>query len=90
MITIYGKENCPYCEAAKGFFQFLDMEYEYRDATSDKEVQSEFRRLFPEAKTVPQIIIDNHHIGGYEELIEVTDENGELQWNLIKNKSEVI
>ena len=64
-IIIYSKNNCVFCNKAKiklkkynPKINMLDQDY-----TSD-----EFFKKFPNAKTFPQIIIDNEKIGGYHEL----------------------
>ena len=64
-IIIYSKNNCVFCYKAKiklkkynPKINMLDQDY-----TSD-----EFFKKFPNAKTFPQIIIDNEKIGGYHEL----------------------
>tara|TARA_B110000438_G_C15492185_1_gene511940 strand:- start:271 stop:510 length:240 start_codon:yes stop_codon:yes gene_type:complete len=64
-IEIYSKTNCVFCEKAKIKLQrhnpkilMLDKDYSRED----------FFKIFPNAKTFPQIIIDKEHVGGYAEL----------------------
>jgi len=67
MVIIYGMENCSYCKYAVALAQSYNMDYEYRDA---KEWKETFLEQFPGAKTVPQIVWDGRHIGGYTEFAE--------------------
>jgi len=64
-VEIYSKANCGYCNKAKIRLQkyspkihMLDQDY----------TRDEFIAKFPNAKTFPQIIINNKHVGGYHEL----------------------
>lgn len=58
---IITKEDCPYCDKAKNLFTKLGIkytEYKHKDVIH-----------FP-WKTVPQIWLDGHYIGGYNDLLE--------------------
>ena len=64
-VEIYSKNNCIFCNKAKIRLQkynpkihMLDKDYTY----------DEFFKKFPNAKTFPQIIINNEKIGGFHEL----------------------
>lgn len=73
MITIYGRDDCPFCQKAKEFAQYYFSEYNYID-TPKGEAFAElkdyiFSTYNENVTTVPQIIINNEHIGGYDDLI---------------------
>ena len=68
-IIIYTQNSCAYCEAAKEVFKKKDWKYTEYNLKEDENKVSLFER-FPNAKTVPQIWIDDNHIGGYDELME--------------------
>ena len=70
MITIYGKDNCPYCDKAKSLCERIGEEYEYKLLGTDFTGQ-EMMQTFPTARTFPQIIVDGNKIGGYTELEEL-------------------
>jgi glutaredoxin len=70
MITIYGKDNCPYCDKAKSLCERIGEEYEYKLLGTDFTGQ-EMKETFPTARTFPQIIVDGSKIGGYTELEEL-------------------
>ena len=71
MIKIYGTANCGYCQKAKQLCREMKLGFVYipLDQDSFPEHREEFKQLFPEAKTVPQILWDEKHIGGYNELV---------------------
>lgn len=67
MVIIYGTDNCPYCKYAVAMAQSYNLKYEYRNAHDWRET---FQEQFPNARTVPQIVWDDRHIGGYTEFAE--------------------
>ena len=62
---IYSKTNCGYCDRAKIKLQKYSPKIQMLDQDYTRE---EFFTKFPNAKTFPQIIINNEHIGGFHEL----------------------
>jgi glutaredoxin 3 len=68
MITIYGKENCPWCIRAKDLAEQYSLKYTYLDIGINPELRTELFERHPETKTVPQIWWDDRHLGGYEAL----------------------
>jgi glutaredoxin len=75
MITIYGKDGCPYCEKAKELCESRGFAHKYLTMGKDYPREQLFE-TFPEAKTVPQIIINGTKIGGYNELIKYIEDTG--------------
>ena len=67
MIEIYGKDNCGYCESAKRFCEIKGLSYKYYKL-GESFTREELLEMFPNARTFPQIKIDNQAIGGYTEL----------------------
>lgn len=76
-ITLYTKQNCAYCHAAKELlkskgvksWQEFDVE---RDTSKRNEMIAKTGRF-----TVPQIFIGEKHIGGFDD-VRALDESGEL------------
>ena len=68
MIVIYGQPGCSFCTKAVELCRSRKALYEYKDISSDVN-RTTFKQLFPGAKTVPQIIMDGFHIGGYSDLV---------------------
>ena len=65
-VTIYGKDNCPYCDMAKKLSERKGYDTTYKKLGQDFDA-IEMARLFPNARTFPQIIADGKAIGGYTE-----------------------
>ena len=62
---IYSKNNCIFCDKAKMRLS----KYNPKIFMLDKDfTRNEFFQKFPNSKTFPQIIINNKHIGTYNEL----------------------
>ena len=64
-VEIYSKTNCGYCNKAKIRLQKYNPKIHMLDKDYTRE---EFNAKFPNAKTFPQIVINNKHVGGYIEL----------------------
>ena len=79
MIKIYAGENCIWCKRAKALAEEYEIPYEYKIVSTQEDIQ-EFKSLFKNAKTVPQIIWNDKYVGGYQDLaaeIENTREFGQ-------------
>ncbi len=66
-IEIFTGPDCGYCTAAKSLLDEKKLKYTERDISSPN-ILSEFRERLPRVKSIPQIFIDDEHIGGYEDL----------------------
>ena len=75
MIEIYGKPNCPYCESAKALCEMRNLKYKYYQLDVEFN-RDELLEMFPNAKTFPQIKINNTAIGGYDKLGPYLEETG--------------
>ena len=75
MIEIYGKPQCPFCDRAKALCEQRGLEYTYKSLGTDY-TREELLELFPNARTVPQIIIQGNKIGGYDKLTTYLEETG--------------
>jgi len=76
MITIYGKANCPFCDAAKAMAKTLGAEYEYVDIFSSPENEEKHKELSEKHShfTVPLIMKDDEFIGGFTEFQQAQKE----------------
>lgn len=68
MYTIYTKNNCSYCVKAKQLFKSKNIEYVEKNIEI-LDYRLELLNKYPEAKTVPQIFVNNSRVGGYDELV---------------------
>ena len=64
---VWSKPNCPQCTSAKQLLQLNNIEYEEKNIAEGHKIQ-DLLALVPNAKTMPQIWLDDKHIGGYLEL----------------------
>ena len=65
-IEIWGKENCGYCTAAKSLAESKNLNYTYKQMGVDF-TRDEVFEQFPNARTFPQIKVNDEPIGGYQE-----------------------
>jgi glutaredoxin 3 len=68
MYTIYTKTTCSFCVAAKELLNAKNATYQEKNIEIP-ENKAELLALCPQAKTVPQIYLDDRHIGGYASLV---------------------
>ena len=73
MIEIYGKPMCPFCDKAKNLCETRGFKYTYKSLGTDY-TREELLEQFPNARTVPQIIINGEKIGGYEQFANYIEE----------------
>jgi glutaredoxin 3 len=65
---IWTKENCPYCTEAKAMLDEEGVEYEVRLVDEKTWSFSDLLKVAPNEQTLPQIFLDEKHIGGCEDL----------------------
>jgi len=75
-VVIYITTYCPYCTAAKALLRAKQVSFEEIDVTNDPQRRAEMEQL-AQRRTVPQIFIDGHSIGGYDDARRL-DATGEL------------
>ena len=82
-VTIYTGPMCNFCSAAKHLLNKKKIRYEEIDIGYDEKKREEMLKKSNGAKTIPQIFIEEKHIGGYVEL-KALENKGELD-TLLKN-----
>lgn len=75
-IEVFTGPQCSYCARAKAFLTARQLVYTELDITVEKNRMELLKRL-PQARAIPQIFIDDEHIGGWEDL-EILDKKGQL------------
>jgi len=73
-VIIYSSENCPYCVKAKQLLESKKVEYTELRVDKNPELVAEVVKKSGGRKTVPQIFIDDHHVGGCDELYALEQE----------------
>ncbi len=76
-IVIYGNESCAYCAAARMLFTKKGHRFDDINVSGDDERRAEMERLAG-SRSVPQIFIDGHLVGGFDELYAL-DKDGDLE-----------
>lgn len=76
-IEIYTKFFCGYCARAKKLLESKGVQYEEHDITMGGPKRQEMLERSNGRSTVPQIFIDDRHIGGSDDLAAL-DRKGEL------------
>ena len=66
-VVIYSKPACGYCVAAKNLMNNKGIEYEERYLDRQESIM-QFITEHPDKRSMPQIWIDDEHIGGFEQL----------------------
>ena len=79
-IIVYSKPACVYCDKAKALLTRLGYEYTEKVVTKDISLPELFEELGKQVRTIPQIVIDKKHIGGYNELTEYFMEQGKINF----------
>ena len=64
---LWSKYHCPYCDKAKILLELKGIDCEERKIC-DGWTKEELLEEVPTARSVPQIFLDDVHIGGYTEL----------------------
>jgi len=76
-VVMYSTQVCPYCQMAERLLRQRGVE-QIEKVLIDKEPgKREEMMARTNRRTVPQIYIDDHHVGGYDDL-SALDKAGEL------------
>ena len=67
---------CPFCDRAKMLLQKRDIEFTELKVDQDVKLFEEMLKLSNGRRSVPQIFIDDKHIGGYDDLVDFDMEGG--------------
>jgi len=76
-IAVYSTRICPYCVMAKRLLDSKGVTYQDLRVDENTKARDEMQRRAPASRTVPQIFIGEHHVGGFDELAAL-ERAGEL------------
>ena len=68
LYEIYGTSNCSFCHKAEELLTTHNKTYTFIDVSQNKNVMAAFLSRFPGVTKVPQVVLGDEHIGGYEQL----------------------
>jgi glutaredoxin len=64
---VWSKDQCPYCDQAKALLTLRNIEFEERNVSHDW-TREQLLEAVPNARSVPQIFLDEELVGGFTEL----------------------
>ena len=64
---VWSKDQCPYCDQAKALLKSRNIEFEERNIMHGWS-KEQLLEAVPNARTVPQIFLDEELVGGFTEL----------------------
>lgn len=65
--VVWSKNACPFCDQAKNLLKLKGIEFEERNISTDW-TREQLLEAVPNARTVPQIFLNEQLIGGFTEL----------------------
>ena len=90
MYKVFTKPSCPYCVKAKALLSKLDIPYEEYKLSSSMSgsdgkytvtIDQMFEMIGKQVRTMPQIMNDDKHIGGYTDLREHFINEGKINFS---------
>ena len=81
-VTVYMGPMCGYCDAAKRLLTKKNIPYKEINVALEEDKMEEMIKKSNGKRTIPQIFIENFHVGGYDEL-RALEIKGELD-NLLQ------
>ncbi|HET6586689.1 MAG TPA: glutaredoxin 3 [Oleiagrimonas sp.] len=85
-IEMYTTHVCPYCVAAKNLLKSKGLEWNEVFVDTDPAQRELMLERSQGRRSVPQIFVNGHHVGGYDDLV-AADRNGQLARLLDMNES---
>ncbi len=76
-IEIYSTAVCPYCVAAKNLLKSKGLEWDEVRIDTDAAQREAMLTRSGGRRSVPQIFINDQHVGGYDDLV-AADRSGKL------------
>ena len=70
---VWSKDNCTFCDQAKALLEQRNIAYEEKKIGHGY-TREDLLEAVPTARTVPQIFVNNNHVGGFTELRNYIDE----------------
>jgi glutaredoxin 3 len=71
---VWSKTPCPFCDQAKNLLKSRGIDYEERNITEGTWTKEQLMEAVPNARTVPQIFINQQLVGGFTELRKYLEE----------------
>ena len=65
--VVWSKDSCPFCLQAKALLESKGIKFEERNVSKDW-TREQLLEAVPNARTLPQIFLDDKLVGGFTEL----------------------
>lgn len=78
-VTLYSTAICPYCIHAKELLDSLQIPYEEIRVDVDTDLRKKMEQRSGR-RTVPQIFIDDKHVGGFDDLKALYEKGELMSW----------
>jgi glutaredoxin 3 len=69
-VEVYSGRLCAYCKAAKHLLDKLGVQYQEIMVDSDPALREQMEQRSGR-QTIPQIFVNDFHVGGYDDLVEM-------------------
>ena len=76
-VTLYSGDSCPFCSAAEALLKTKNVDIEEFDIWKDATKAKEMLQRTNGARTIPQIFIGDHYVGGNDQL-QAANKDGKL------------
>ena len=86
-IKIYTTDFCPYCNRTKSMLESKGLEFEEVNIHGSRAIRDEIEQLTGR-RDVPQIFIDDQHIGDDDDLAELVH-SGQLEDNIPTERNNI-
>ena len=70
---VWSKDNCTFCDQVKALLEQRNIAYEEKKIGYGY-TREDLLEAVPSARTVPQIFVNNNHVGGFTELRKYIEE----------------
>ena len=68
-VVVWSKDSCPQCQKAMTLLDTYNINYEVRKVGTEWSREALLEAV-PDARSVPQIVINDNIIGGYKQLVD--------------------
>lgn len=75
-VEIYTWSRCPFCIRAKGLLDQKGIDYTEYVIDGDEAARSEMSKRADGRRSLPQIFINDHHVGGCDDLMALDAKGG--------------
>jgi len=79
-IEIYSGDYCPYCSRAKALLKERGLAFTEYNVQTEPEKRDEMMKRSNGGRTIPQIFINDKHVGGCDDLVALDQQKKLQSW----------